>query len=118
VGDLLDLGVQPDHIRGQIADRPRAGVATAAASALASSRQSASTRALRAWLVRITECPWAGAAQTAAASPSACAAATAWTAAPHAGGGGCLRRAGHYSLLVVRGLWIGVEGERVRARRK
>ena len=30
---------------------------------------------------------------------------------PHAGGDGFLRRAGHHSLLAVRGLWIGVEGE-------
>jgi hypothetical protein len=53
VGDLLDLGVQLDHVRGQHAERDPGRDGAAAWSASSSSREAASTgaaRALISWL--------------------------------------------------------------------
>ena len=55
MGDLLDLGVQADYVRGEVAERDPGRTAAAACSASSSSWQAASigaARALITWLVR------------------------------------------------------------------
>jgi len=89
VGDLLDLGFEADHVRGQVA-----GIAAAACSASSSSRQAASTGALSwlsIWLVMVTDCP-GGAQLEEPGVPSGFGGLGEGLGAADLGGGGLLRR--------------------------
>ena len=63
MGDLLDLGLQPRHVRGDVAEPDLGRDGRGGASASSSSRQAASTEALI-WLATIDAVPAAGCART------------------------------------------------------